>query len=93
MFSKRTCQAISGGLVGSMLIVAWSEFHHGADPADIHLITSAPLAPTLTANSTISLIGSPVHENAIIDAQYLEPADPTPLRLSGVTYPRAIFST
>jgi len=47
MFSKRTCQVISGGLVGTMLTVAWSEFQHGASPGDIHLITSAPLAPTL----------------------------------------------
>jgi len=44
----------------------------------------------VTANSTISFIGASVHENAIIDAQYLEPADATPLHLSDVTYPRSI---
>ncbi len=84
MFSKQTYRAISFGLVGCMVDVAWSEFQRGAQVADIHLITTVQL--TLASTSIVST-GVAVHENAIIEARYFEPPNTKPLPLNDVTHP------
>jgi len=83
MFSRKQCQFISFGLASSMFVVAWGEFQHGKQPADIHLITSVQLVP----GSTVVFTGAGYHENAIIEAVYREPPDASPLRLNGLAHP------
>jgi len=67
-----------------MLCVALSEFQLGAPISEIHLISPVQLAP---ASSTAMVTGLLVHQNTIIDAHYYEPAQTTPLRHDGLTYP------
>ena len=93
MISRRTYQIVSSVMVGCMFSVAWSEFQQGAEPADIHLITAAPLAPgalaTGTVGSTVAFTGTGIHENAIIEARYFEPPHTDALPLDGVIHPWA----
>lgn len=80
MFSRQTCQIISFGMVGCMLAVAWNEFYRGAQVADIHLVTSVQLVP----GSTVVFTGAAYHEDAVIEAIYLEPPDTNRLHNEGL---------
>jgi hypothetical protein len=85
MFSREICRNISFALVGTMVVVAWSEMQHGALPSDVHLITNVQLATSLSTSVTFG--GAPAHENTIMEAQYVEPARTSPLPHDGLTHP------
>jgi hypothetical protein len=72
-----------------MLVVAVSEFQHGAPIGEIHLISPVQLAPA-SSTATISVTGAVVHQNTITEAHYYEPAQSTPLRHDGLIHPLAI---
>jgi hypothetical protein len=63
--------------------VAWSEFYHGALASDVHLVTNV----LLTQGSTVVFNASPIHENAITEAQYAEPPATSPLPHDGLIHP------
>jgi hypothetical protein len=68
-----------------MFAVALSEMQHGAQPADVHLITSVQLAQ----GSSVVFTGAGyhhVHYNAIIEAEYFAPPATTPLHHDGLTH-------
>jgi hypothetical protein len=85
MFSREICRNISFALAGTMIMVAWSEIQHGALPSDVHLITSVQLA--MGSTSSVAFGGTPVHENTITEAQYVETARTSPLPHDGLTHP------
>lgn len=86
MISPKTAKLVSGPMVGCMLIVAWSEFVHGAPAGEVHLITPAPL----TVGSTVVFSGAGYHQNAIIDAEYRAPLDTLPLPNDGLIHPTSL---
>jgi len=83
MVSRETAAVVSGITVSSMIFVAWSEFAHVKTPAEVHLITAAPI----TMGSTVAITGAGYHQNAIIDAEYRAPPDTSPLPNDGVIQP------
>lgn len=84
MVSRKTAGVVVSSIsVGGMLVVAWSEFTHGKPPAEIHLITAAPLA----IGSTVAFTGAGYHQNTIIEAEYRAPPDTSPLPNDGVIRP------
>ena len=82
-FTPNQIRLISGGLVGCMISVAWSEVQHGRQAADVHLITSMQLAP---GSTVVNHVGTIYHDSAVIDAQYPGPAPSTALHLDGLTH-------
>jgi hypothetical protein len=75
---------ISVGLVGCMLVVAWSEYWQGAQIGDVHLITPAPLVAGSTIANTNAIM---YHQHTIIEAEYAVPARSSPLRHDALVYP------